>query len=198
MTRILMLALTLIPMMALAGGRPPPPQPEQDQQQKQMQGQDQNQGQDQTQDQSQMQEANANNTGNTQVVNFSSPDDVTIRNTASANPPSVFGSHSCATGGSAGVGVPAFNISGGRQKIDPACVAREEARLLHAFGERELAVTYLCLSSASLQQHLGEACGPSVTQEELRRRIDYILDEKAIADQKCEESKDRILEGCYK
>ena len=131
-------------------------------------------------------------------MTFTSPDDVKIRNVASANPPSVMGSHSCAVGGSAGVGVPGFNISGGRQKIDPECEVRETARLMEAFGERELAVIMLCSTEAAKASLGDKACGPSTTQEELRRRIDFLLEERERDRQTCNESKGRIADACRK
>ena len=81
--------------------------------------------------------------------------------------------------------------------MDPECVRREESRLLNALGERELAVIHLC-NSPTLVESLGDACGPSVTQEELRRRIDFLLEERAQDRARCEESKDRIADACRK
>jgi len=190
----LLIFLVLFPAMAMATKPPMTPPQEQEQHQKQNQHQDQ--------DQNQSQDLNnvndLSNDGNSQSVSFTSPDDVTVRNVASANPPSVMGSHSCAIGGSAGVGVPGFNISGGRQRIDPNCEIRETARLMEAFGERELAVIMLCSTDAAKEALGDKACGPSATQEELRRRIAFLLEERERDRQTCNESKDRIADACRK
>lgn len=185
------LILLLIPGLVFAGGKENEPEPiklEQEQDQSQVQEQQQEQEQSQT----------MGSQENSQTVIFTSPDDVTIRNTASANPPNVSGSHACGLGKSGGFGIPAVNVSGGKQRVDPECVRREEARLLNAFGERELAVIHLC-NSPSMIESLGEACGPSVTQEELRRRIDFLLKERDIENKKCDDQKNAIIQGaCQK
>ena len=193
MSKFLIL-LALLPAMAMA--TKPPMQPTQEQRQIQDQAQDQVQAQDQSQELNNVNDLS--NDGNSQSVSFTSPDDVTVRNVASANPPSVMGSHSCAIGGSAGVGVPGFNISGGRQRIDPNCEIRETARLMEAFGERELAVIMLCSTDAAKEALGDKACGPSATQEELRRRIAFLLEERERDRQTCNESKDRIADACRK
>ena len=192
---VLFLAL-LTALEARAFEEQPPANP-QKQEQDQKQGQDQSQDQAQDQAQSMDQTQSMGSQENLQVVNFSSPDDVTVRNTASANPPNVSSSHACALGGSLGIGVPGANIGGGKQKVDPECVRREEARLLNALGERELAVIHLC-NSPALVESLGTACGPSVTEEELRRRIEFLLNERNKDRERCTEEKGRIYEACFK
>lgn len=112
----------------------------------------------QDQDQSQQQEANANasaNNANNQNLNIGTdvsfqggdtvlPDDITVRNTASANAPSVYPSGNCYGGWSAGLGLPGVNLSGGKATIDSGCVKRDTARLFFAFGERDKAIMLLC------------------------------------------------------
>lgn len=130
----------------------------QQQDQTQTQRQEQNQGQDQTQNAN----ATATNAGNSQNVSFSSntPDDITIRNTASARPPNFNATAPCYYGWSAGLGVAGANIGGGKNKLDPECNLRETARTLAGLGEIELAIRVVCASQAA-QDALGDDCGMS-------------------------------------
>ena len=133
---------------------------------------DQKQHQDQGQAQEQSAHANANssaNNANNQNLNIGTdvsfqggdtvlPDDITIRNTASGNAPSVYPSGNCYGGWSVGLGVPGFNASGGKAVLDHQCDMRETARMFAALGERELGVMLLCMTDAA--QSLPD-CGPT-------------------------------------
>jgi hypothetical protein len=125
---------------------------DQDQHQRQAQGQSQHQSSEASAS------ASASNAGNNQAVTFTSPDDITLRNTASANAPSVYPSGNCYGGWSAGLGLPGVNLSGGKAVLDHQCDMRETARMFAAVGERELAVMLLCQTEAA--SYLPE-CGPT-------------------------------------
>ena len=170
----------LLPSIALATGS------KDTQEQDQAQAQDQSQAQAQDQSQSQT----ANNEGNTQSVEFEA-------SANSAIAPNVFATSPCTVGGSGALGLKGVNIGGGKSTVDPECVRREEARLLNALGERELAVIHLC-NSPGLAASLGDKCAPTTTQAELRERIKLLLEEREIDRQTCKESKDRIAEACRK
>jgi len=104
---------------------------------------------------------NAEATGgnNALTINESKrPDDITIRNTASANMPNVTATSPCVYGWSGGIGIAGANIGGGKQKIDPECNIRETARTFAALGEIGLALTIACTSDTA-QAALGDACG---------------------------------------
>lgn len=193
-----LLALLFVPMVAFATNtQPPPPEPEpvtQEQQQDQAQGQDQAQaqGQDQAQDQSQT----MGDQSNSQMVSFNSESYA-----SSAIAPFVSATSPCVLGTSAALGLPQINIGGGKQRIDPECEKRETARMLGALGERELAVTLLCMTTAAVD-NLGVLCKPNKNMAhrvtELEGRIQTLLNERDIDRAKCSESKSRIIEGCGK
>lgn len=81
-----------------------------------------------------------------QIVNFpKQPDEITIKNTASAIPPDIFPTTPCfAPIISAGIGLAGFNAAAGGGKIDKGCVEREEIRLAVAFGWADLAKWRWC------------------------------------------------------
>ena len=143
----------------------------------------------------------ASNAGNNQNVNFSSPDDITVRNTASGNAPSVYPSGNCYGGWSAGLGLPGFNVSGGKAQLDHQCDMRETARMFAAVGERELAVMLLCQTEAAT--YLPE-CGPTrqfiedykalkAQNELLHQDVNKLADE---IKSYCRESNDRVHKAC--
>lgn len=144
---------------------------------------DQVQGQDQMQTQA-----------NQQSVAFNSPDDITVRNTASGNAPNVYSSAPCMYGGSGGVGLPGFNISGAKMKKDEECDLRETARLLGGLGENELAVMLLCTSPIALAA-LGDKCKPSTNLQQqvmvLQRQNQTLLEERSFDKAECDDMKAR-------
>lgn len=160
------------------------------------QSQDQMQQQQQGQEQSQSQIADASNEGVNQTVNFGAKQQV-----ASAIAPGIYATNPCALGGSAALGLKHVNLGGGKAKIDPECVKREVARLLGSFGERDLAVMMICSTEAAVAA-LGDQCVPhqlaSQRITQLEDRINVLLVERAHDREVCNESKDRILEGCRK
>jgi len=107
------------------------------------QDQHQRQEQDQQQDQSQSQVTDLSQ-ANAQSVTFTSPDDITVRNTPSIAPPSVYPTVTCYTGVSGGISVAGFGGSLGKGKIDPACVMREEIRLASGLGMMTQARKLFC------------------------------------------------------
>lgn len=178
------------------------------------QQQDQTQTQDQAQDQTQTQTASADagamsvstNNGNNQSINVNEaarPDDITIRNTASARPPNFNATAPCYYGWSAGVGVAGANIGGGKNKLDPECNLRETARAMAGLGEVELAIQILCATEAA-QEALEGRCG--ITRDNVYVRVNepvrYI--ERAHDDAKaaehavevCSEATTRAFEHC--
>lgn len=128
----------------------------------QTQTQDQDQGQHQGQDQTQTASASASQTqGNTQSINVNEaarPDDIKIRNTATAPVPDYNATSPCFSGWSAGLGAAGVNLGGGKSKRDLECDKRETARLLGALGEVGLALKVACATEAAVAA-LGDACG---------------------------------------
>jgi hypothetical protein len=167
-----------------------PPTPPINVQQEQGQIQQQQMGQAQDQDQNQTQSMGSQE--NSQSVSFSS-----ARQVHSAIAPSIQSSNPCVIGGSGALGLKGVNIGGGKQKVDPECEKRETARILGALGERELAVLLVCSTEAA-KDGLGDNCAPSVTQIELRERIDKLLMEREHDRLVCNSSKDKIIEACKK
>lgn len=86
----------------------------------------------------------ANNEGNSQVVNLSSPDSVKIRNTPGIALGGVYPANSCQRPMEASVSVPGFGIGGGAVAIDEVCQDLEWARVAYQMGLREAAVWRLC------------------------------------------------------
>lgn len=86
----------------------------------------------------------ANNEGNSQVVNLSSPDSVKIRNTPGISLGGVYPANSCQRPMEASVSVPGFGIGGGAVAIDEVCQNLEWARVAYQMGLREAAVWRLC------------------------------------------------------
>ncbi len=178
---------------ATGGGNNDDMQQEQDQYQDQ--GQDQSQGQDQGQEQGQEQSM-GDMTGGTQTMSFKGQ-----KQAFSANAPNVFSTAPCYVGMSAGIGLQGLNIGGGKSKLDEQCELRETARMLIAAGEIELGVKMLCLTNAA--SLLGEGtCHPhndvKAALKEAKANIKHLLTERDIDRQKCNESKSRITDGCYK
>lgn len=182
---LLVVAAILISVEANATGTPKP----QEQEQKQHQGQEQIQ--DQHQDQAQHQTAITGDMANEQSVTFKDR-----AQASSAIAPGTFSSNPCSLGGSAAVSVPKLSIGGGKNKVDGECEKRETARLLGALGERELAVMLLCTTDAATV--LGDNCKPNVDlqneNQELRERVQFLLNERTADRKACEAAKDRIGE----
>ena len=189
------------------------------------QQQDQHQGQGQTQDQGQTQTTNVNIGGGTDAqgnavpmataaggsLTFNQaarPDDITIRNTASANMPNLTSTAPCVVSGSLGVGAAGFNIGGGKTKIDPECNIRETARTFAGLGEVGLALVIACTSEVA-KTALGDACGLTADNVYIRvnETVRYVEravggDTAAIHDvskeavDTCAEGTDRAFKAC--
>lgn len=129
------------------------------------------------------------------------PDDITIRNTASGRAPSVYPSGNCYMGWSVGLGVPGFNAGGGKATLDPNCDARETARMFYQFGERDKAIRILC------EQPAAKSLDVCVPEQDYHREIAnlkaqnalLIEDNGRLSDQVrgyCKESADRSIAAC--
>lgn len=165
-------------------------------QQEQEQYQDQSQGQEQEQEQGQEQQMDQSMTGGTQTVSF-----VGQKQAFSANAPTVFSTAPCYVGKSGGIGVQGLNIGGGKATLDVQCELRETARMLISAGELELGVELLCLTDAASMLPEGRCHPHSDVEAALKAaqdRVAFLLNERAIDRVTCEESKDRIMEGCIK
>lgn len=151
-----------------------------DQQQDQHQGQGQHQGQDQTQSTNVNVQVGGGSDANGNAVPMATaaggsltfnqaarPDDITIRNTASANMPNLTSTAPCVVSGSLGVGAAGFNIGGGKTKIDPECNIRETARTFAGLGEVGLALVIACTSEVA-KAALGDACGLTASNVYIR------------------------------
>ncbi len=138
------------------------------------------------------------------------PDDITIRNTASANMPNVTATSPCVYGWSGGLGIAGANIGGGKQKIDPECNIRETARTFAALGEIGQALLIACTSETAVAA-LGDACGLSASNVYVRVNETVRYVERAtggdtahdISDQAtehatevCSEATDRAFKSC--
>ena len=154
---------------------------------------------------------NAEATGgnNALTINESKrPDDITIRNTASANMPNLTSTAPCVVSGSLGVGAAGFNIGGGKTKIDPECNIRETARTFAGLGEVGLALTIACTSEVA-KAALGDACGLSKDNVYIRVNETVRYVERAVvaptaavhdvskeAVETCTESNTRAFKAC--
>lgn len=69
---------------------------------------------------------------------------VTIKNTPTAISPDIYPTGPCFKGDSAALSLPGFGIGGGRTKLDPGCVEREEIRLAAQMGMIDRAVYRWC------------------------------------------------------
>lgn len=155
--------------------------------------------------------ANAEATGGANSLTFNGaarPDDIKIRNTASANMPNLTATAPCVVSGSLGVGVAGVNVGGGKTKIDPECNIRETARTFAGLGEIGLALTIACTSEVA-QAALGDACGLSASNVYVRvnetvRYVerttggDTVHDVSDEAVDTCTESTTRAFEKCAK
>jgi hypothetical protein len=138
------------------------------------------------------------------------PDDITIRNTASANMPNLTSTAPCVISLSGGLGAAGFNIGGGKTKIDPECNIRETARTFAGLGEVGLALTIACTSEVA-KAALGDACGLTASNVYVRVNETVRYVERAtggdtvhdISDQAtehateiCSEATDRAFKSC--
>lgn len=193
-----LIALLFLPMLAVATGSKDTPANKAEQ--AQAQSQDQYQGQYQVQ---QASAAASQSQGNEQSVTFVSPDDITVRNTAAARPPSVYPTGSCRSGWSAGVGLPGFNVAGGGAPLDENCDARETARLFYEFGEREKAIMILCLQPAAAdlpgcrpsQDYVREMKLLELDNAEILKSNQELREQLTTESAKCEAAKDKIIAG---
>lgn len=69
---------------------------------------------------------------------------VKIKNTPTAVPADIYPTGPCFKGDSAALSLPGFGIGGGRTKLDPGCVEREEIRLAAQMGMIDRAVYRWC------------------------------------------------------
>lgn len=170
----------------------------------QHQGQEQSQHQDQSQNQTQDQ-------ANSQSINFTSPNDITVRRTNAAWSPSIDPSHPCALTVSGGLSLPGGSGSFGKAYIDPECNARETSRLFFQFGERDKAIMILCnqpsaesLPGCKPYQDYNKELKLMTTghdqlvkeNTELRERIDTLLAEREHDRKRCDEEKQRQFDSC--
>lgn len=135
------------------------------------------------------------------------PDDITIRNTASANMPNLTSTAPCVLSMSGGLGAAGFNIGGGKTKIDPECNIRETARTFAGLGEVGLALTIACTSEVA-KAALGDACGLTASNVYIRvnETVRYVEratgGDKAVHDvseeavEACSEATDRAFKSC--
>ena len=196
----LLVCLALIANIARADKRN-----EADIQQYQDQEQDQYQGQDQGQKQHQVAvggEAVATATqtqGNAQNVTFTSPDDITVRNTVSARVPNLVATSPCFYSWSGGLGAAGINIGGGRAKRDPECDKRELARMIAAFGYTGMAMAVACKTEAAIET-IGAECAQMVSDTnrvgQLTAENDRLREQLDAERLNCNEAKNRIFEAC--
>ncbi len=172
-----------------------------DQEQNQKQYQDQEQKQYQGQDQTAMGgNATATQTqGNQQQVTFTSPDDITVRNTVSARVPNLVATSPCFYSWSGGVGGAGFNIGGGKAKRDPECDKRELARMIAGFGFVDMAMAVACQTEAAINT-IGEQCAGMVTAtqkvEQLNAENERLREQIERTKTDCKESNNRVFEAC--
>jgi hypothetical protein len=179
--------------IALATGTTEP-DPTQEQDQRQYQDQEQYQGQYQDQNvQTDLSQANAQN------VTFTSPDDITVRNTVSARVPNLVATAPCFYSWSGGVGGAGFNIGGGKAARDEECDKRELARMIHGFGYTGMAMVVACQTEAAINA-IGELCAGMVTATDMVTQLTAENDRLRQQIQKtkldCTESNNRVFEAC--
>lgn len=163
----------------------------------QNQYQDQHQKQVQEQTQQMEQEQSMGDQMNSQEMTL-----VAAEQAFSAIAPNVFATSPCFSGGSAALGLKGVNIGGGKAKRDPQCEMREVVRLFLAAGEIELGVSLLCMTDAAIANFKEGVCKPTgnikASLKAAQDRVAFLLNERTIDRQECEQSKDRIMEGCVK
>ena len=134
-------------------------------------------------------------------IEFNQPDDITLRNTASAGTPSVYPSGNCYMGWSAGLGLPGFNASAGKATLDDNCDARETARMFYQFGERTKAIMILCMQPAA---QMLEGCSPAqdynAEMRALKEKNELLFEDNTEMAQKvesyCKQSSSRSFAAC--
>lgn len=185
--------------IALATGTTEP-DPTQEQDQRQYQDQEQYQGQ--YQDQGQYQESNVNtdlSQANAQNVTFTSPDDITVRNTVSARVPNLVATAPCFYSWSGGVGGAGFNIGGGKAARDEECDKRELARMIAGFGYNVMAMAIACQTEAAIAT-IGELCAGMVTSADMVTQLtaenDRLRQQIQQTKLDCTESNSRVFEAC--
>ena len=157
-------ALTLIPALALATGKPEPAKPSTttaSASASQYQRQTASSAADQSQTQTATggaggasnQTQSASNAGNQQVTQYDYE-----RQTASAYAPGIQPTTVCATGRSGGIQTSVVGITGGASGIDLQCDIRETARLFGELGYRETAALIACTSQAAVRAFNGRPC----------------------------------------
>jgi len=178
---------------------------------KQYQDQDQAQGQDQSQIQGQDQSASAFVTDSSEVTTEmntenSSSNVVLVPNNNTEPCLRIFGLSFSSNGSAGGIGIP------WRSK---KCDYEQAADDAFAGGERELGWFWKCQNPNLYKSFKDKGEEADVAQgkcwnkmvgsvtnlntiEDLRGRVEFLLTERTIDRAKCEESKDRIVEGCYK
>lgn len=89
----------------------------------------------------------ASNAGNSQSVEFSSPDDIKIRNVVSPGTPNSYPTSPCRVAISAGFSIAGGALSGGGSIEDKECTLRETARSFGELGIPEMGLYLLCQQS---------------------------------------------------
>ena len=117
--------------------------------------------------------------GNSSVsVTNTAPSDVRLRNTPDANVFMAAPSAVCVITGAGGVSMPGFGASLGAGKTDDSCVARENARMLHSFGERQAAVMVLCDADARVAKYV-PACASILREHQEKAHYDKLNERSA-------------------
>ena len=87
---------------------------------------------------------------NFQSLNFSSPDDIKIRNVVNPGTPNSYPTSPCRIAVSGGFSFPGAALSGGGSVEDEECTLRETARAFRDLGVPEMGLYLLCQSSDTI------------------------------------------------
>lgn len=118
---------------------------------------------------------------------------VKINNVPSLSAPGMHSSNPCALGGSGGVVVAGYGITGGKQKIDPGCVRRELTRIAFAAGLNNRGTYMLCKESVLMGMYDSlEDCLSFGESVELESHEEHILLKQ------CDEEKGELLDRVTK
>ncbi|TXH43515.1 MAG: hypothetical protein E6Q97_33965 [Desulfurellales bacterium] len=117
--------------------------------------------------------------GNSSVsVTNTSPSDVKVRNTPDTAVFMAAPSAVCIITGAGSVSMPGFGASLGAGKTDESCVARENARMLHSFGERQAAVQVLCDADVRVAKYV-PACASILREHQEKAHYDKLNERSA-------------------
>ena len=127
------------------------------------------------------------------------PDDITIRNTASARVPNLVATSPCFYSWSAGIGIAGANLGGGKAKRDEECDKRELARMIAGFGYTDIAMAIACKTEAAIET-IGELCAGMVTSTDMVASLtaENVRLRQQIETEKlnCNDSNNRVFEAC--